>query len=126
MCRLMVALATVFFVLGWMMPNHNFPWMAFENEAPVFVALAFLVVGYWVEKNSFFLLPKGAFLFACLATIPIFQFVLGQINYWGDAYVTAMYFGSGAIAYGLGYRMAKLHGTISTYQFCAPEGRSIS
>ncbi len=119
MCRLMVALAAVFFVLGWMMPNHNFPWMAFENEAPVFVAVAFLVVGYWVEKNSFFLLPKGAFLFACLATIPIFQFVLGQINYWGDAYVTAIYFGSSAIAYGLGYRIAKLHGTISTYQFLA-------
>lgn len=119
MRRLMVALATAFFVLGWLMPNHNFPWMAFENEFPVFIALTFLGVGYWAERCPVFFVSKAALLLACLAVVPIFQFALGQICYWGDAYITAIYLVSGALAYGLGYQIAKLHGTISTYQFLA-------
>lgn len=116
---LVVALAALSFVLGWLMPNHNFPWIAFENEAPIFVSLFLLAGVYWLDKGAEFSFPRGGLILFCLATVPLLQFALGQVSYFGDAYIAASYFGAGAVAYGVGYRATKVNGAIFVLQFVA-------
>lgn len=93
-------------VLGWLLPNHYPPWTSFHSEAAVFLALMALCLAALIEKKT---LPFDGISVALLSLIALvwLQYACGLILYAGDALVSSLYLGGGALACWLGNNSAR-------------------
>jgi hypothetical protein len=81
----------LFLSLGWLVPNHYHPWIAFHTDA--WVAWAFLIGG----GGLLFSTPgrvtwhRLAGLAAVLTLMPVLQFAAGKIFFAGQAWIATLY-----------------------------------
>lgn len=89
-------------VLGFIAPNHYYPWGAFYNEFPVFVALFFFAATQFILARGKARLSLPLMFILAVQVLPIFQLGYGQIVFSGDAWLPFFYLGALALAYHCG------------------------
>lgn len=88
---LWLLLWSVLLALGWVLPNHYRPWTAFHSEIWVaFVLLALLPPAILKLPKQF---SGDAFAVVVLAAaaVPFVQLVIGQIAFFGQAWISSLY-----------------------------------
>lgn len=86
-------IAAVCLFFGWMLPDHFYPWISWQNELLPFFAV-FLLSWYGLIKKEFsgsILVPAATCPFLTLGLIAVIQGVTGNITFSGDAFVFALY-----------------------------------
>ena len=83
-------LAAALTSLGWVLPNHTRPWLAFHSDAWIALALACAaaVVLYNVRKVRLTVLDL---LLAFVALLPLLQYGVGLIRFAGLAWISTAY-----------------------------------
>lgn len=92
-----------FIFLGWLIPNHYFPWLSGWNEATSIVGL--FLLGYYslYIKNFSFKISLHFFIFFILVFfLPWLQFAAGLLMFAGDAVMVSFYAYLGLMAVCLG------------------------
>lgn len=102
-------LATLVGGLGYLLPNHYFPWASFYNE--------FLVAaGIWLAGTALYLRtratvrltpPPTAAVLLLLPAIPLAQAAFSLIDFFGDAVISSLYLFGFAFSYVLGSQASK-------------------
>ncbi|MFN3375108.1 MAG: Wzy polymerase domain-containing protein [Burkholderiaceae bacterium] len=99
-CLLIVALA-----LGWLLPNHYAPWLAFHSNAWVgIVLILFFLWGVIFRPIRAGVDAAVTFLFA-VSLIPLLQYAFGTIPLRSDAFLLFLYLFGAATAYWLARAM---------------------
>lgn len=92
--------------LGWLLPNHYYPWVAFHND--FLVVLGFLSLGVAVfclqpeRLLKMEAVPWPVLVLAAVATVPMLQYGVGKIHFFGDALLASCYLGGLSLAYVMG------------------------
>lgn len=107
--QLAYLLPMLLLVGAWLVSNHYPPWTAFYNESLAILALLALALISVFTRPSFSL-PVSAVLVALLACVPLIQFGLGLIDFFGDAVITAGYLGVLSLSVVVGANMQRLEG----------------
>lgn len=83
-------LALCLISLAWLLPNHYIPWLTSHSDFSAFLSLIFFSLGLilLLEKIN---IPKFSIILLCIALIPITQFLLGKIFFFGDALIAFLY-----------------------------------
>lgn len=88
--------------LAWLLPGHDYPWAAFEQEATAGVGAALVALGaFLAPRNVAWRVPVPALLALLLSIVPPLQWATGLIPYKSDALLASVYlagFGLAAIA----------------------------
>lgn len=79
-----------FFLASYLLPNHYLPWVAAYQDFSAFLAMIFLVGVAFAYVNIFYI-PVFFLLFFVLAFLPLIHFFCGSVNFFGDAWVSALY-----------------------------------
>lgn len=76
--------------LAWLVPNHTPPWTAFYNELSTVVAV---LLWAWLVALSArkVLVPVPAMFVLGVAAVPVVQFLIGLVDFVGDAVMAASY-----------------------------------
>ena len=99
-------MATVFFVLSWILPNHYPPWVNFHSEFLAFLGLGMLAFTALKNSQTFVAVPKVAVAILVLAALPWLQYIAGLVFYAGDAFVSSFYSAGLAVAVAVGYALS--------------------
>jgi O-antigen ligase len=93
--------------LSWLMPLHLLPWVVWHSEvavfAGIFLAAALVLLPLALRRGAprLAITPAAAAVLA-LALLAIVQASMGQLRYWGDAWVLLLYAGLCLASYGMG------------------------
>lgn len=99
---LCAGLGALFFLLGWLAPNHYLPWLSFHNEAPIFASLIALAAALCC-RPSLVVLPRGAAMLPGLVMLLIaVQAAIGVVLYRGHAVLGLLYVSGMLAAWWLG------------------------
>lgn len=83
------------FVCSFVIPNHYVPWLAFYNDYLAALALLSLLIVCVIQVQELRLSILHIFIFI-LALLPITQWLLGRIHFFGDGLMASLYvFGFG-------------------------------
>lgn len=93
-----------FLCIAWLVPNHYVPWVTSHSEFAVFFSLIFLSLNLFLEKIN---IPKFSIILLCIALIPITQFLLGKIFFFGDALIAFLYIFGFFVAFVCGFNCSK-------------------
>lgn len=101
MQRILLLIAVSLIIASWLAPNHYLPWLASHSDFLAFLSLIFAILAVlpslklikFIKINLFFIL---------IALIPIIQFAVGKIYFFGDAFLASIYIMSFFIAITLG------------------------
>jgi O-antigen ligase len=98
-------LASVLLALAWVIPNASPPWVAFHKDA--WAAFVFLLVGLVLvfRRQPAPLnvqLDAMALVLVCAALLPLLQWALSIVYFFGHALMGFAYFGAAALALALG------------------------
>lgn len=89
--------------LGWLVPHHFPPWLAFHNEAPVFAGLLLAWLVTWLRDEKRDVQIGGMHAVALLLmVVGALQYLIGIQPFIGDVWVTTAYLGGFALAWMLG------------------------
>jgi O-antigen ligase len=92
---LLLGLAGIF--LGWNAPNHYPPWPAFHLEMFAALGLCLIAAAVLISRRAangpheVLAAPRAAWGFITLATLPLLQFMVGQLQFRADALIGALY-----------------------------------
>jgi Virulence factor membrane-bound polymerase, C-terminal/O-Antigen ligase len=100
----LLTLGCVFFLGGWLAPNHYPPWASFHNEAAIFAALVVFCFAASFEPKSVRLPLALLGLIAALIALVLLQWGAGLIAYSGDALLSSIYLFGFGLAWWLGAR----------------------
>ncbi len=93
---------------SWLQPLHIQPWVSWHSEVLAFAGLAWIMGVQMLEMKrageSHLVLPKAALIPMVLGLYALIQFSLGQIEFFGDALVIAIYMLACGAAITAGYR----------------------
>jgi O-antigen ligase len=106
---LWLALGLLLISLSWVVPGRFLPWPAFRQEVIAGVGFV-LLAGAALEQNKHLVWPRLAFAAFAVATVPLIQWALGQIQFRGDAIVCALYLAGFALSLCVGASLA--HGAL--------------
>jgi O-antigen ligase len=101
----------LFVLVGaWCLPGHYPPWPSIQHEIAIGVVFFFLCIAAWGMPNGDVgaYWPAPARWMLVLSTVPLVQFLAGQLFYLTDAVVPALYIAGFALAIVLGRNMAAL------------------
>lgn len=88
--------------VAWLLPNHYFPWNSFYNESCAASAVAILSVGLgraWLTGR----VTATVWFVLAAALIPPAQWLAGQLDFSGDAFVSSLYIAGLAAAIATGW-----------------------
>ncbi|WP_138512840.1 PglL family O-oligosaccharyltransferase [Rhodoferax bucti] len=97
---LLIVFATSIF-LSYLLPNHYAPWLSFHQEA--LAAFAFIVILPYYWGGEAINVPFGNILIF-FAALPVVQYGVGIVDYFGDAIICALYFLGFYLVYMMGVR----------------------
>ena len=83
-------IAAALLLIGWLAPNHYRPWASFYNELLAALGGAALVSAV-LWRSAAVRVPPIAVVLVALAGVPLLQWLNGQIDYVGDAWIAALY-----------------------------------
>lgn len=101
--RLSFFLIAVISLLGWLLPNHYPPWLAFFQDSAWF-SVVFLLAFNLLCKHLIY--PPVSLIVLILALVPLFQLFSGIIYFFGDAIVVAVYILGFSFALMAGYSLS--------------------
>lgn len=117
--NVIVFLSCAALFVGYVLPNHYVPWVSFYQESAAFVAglLMFfsLLLARLPKRLNF---PIAYLLLPLLACIPVLQYLIGPIHFFGDALNSVVYilFFAGALFVGFNLiQCQQLHPSILHY-----------
>ena len=100
----------LFILLGWLIPNKDFPWLTVWNEAAALCGTFLLILAaakktsradHWVISW-----PIGLFLLTAISTVWLQRWT-GLLEFAGDAWMVTLYMGAFGIAAITGRRLAE-------------------
>lgn len=91
-------------IVGWLQPDHFPPWIAFHNEAPVFIGLALAAMSLLLQKRTQIRIGWGPLVLLGMAAYTFSQLLVNKTLYFGDVALAFAYLGGMALAWVLGYR----------------------
>ncbi len=97
------SLWSVFLSLGWLLPNHYYPWIAFHTDA--WVGWMFLIAAGVVGVRSGRSVVKWTLLQVLavgVVALPFLQYAFGLIDYAGQAWIATAYLAGLFLAISLG------------------------
>jgi O-antigen ligase len=106
---LWLALGLLLVSLSWVVPGRFLPWPAFRQEVIAGVGFV-LLAGAALEQSKHLVWPRLAFAAFAVATVPLIQCALDQIQFRGDAIVCALYLAGFALSLAVGASLA--HGAL--------------
>lgn len=94
--------------LGWLVPEHFPPWLAFHGEAPAFAGLvaAFTLVWWKSRDTRYWNFGPGQLILAALVAVAALQYLWGQLEFAGDLWLTCAYIGGLLFAWTMGRHWA--------------------
>jgi len=93
--------------LGWLVPNHYFPWLSAWNEAiSIAGLLLFAIFSLRTSGPSPSTSRPIACFFALTAALPWLQLATGHLFFMGDAVMVSLYAALGLLAVCLGHRLS--------------------
>ncbi len=78
--------------LAWLLPVHYLPWTSFHSDAWAAMAVALLSAGVAWRAGGPLVWHRAPLLAAFLVLLPLLQFAAGQIMFFGQAWIAALYF----------------------------------
>lgn len=97
-----------FLSLAWLLPNHYPPWGAFHNDAyAAFILLLVAATVFFITASRQTVWHWHTVAVLACAFIPIAQYLAGQIEWFGTAWINAAYLVGLACAIELGARWEK-------------------
>ena len=101
---LLVGLAT--FAAALLLPGHYLPWPTFRQE--IFAGVAFIVLALAaIERSNKVVWPRLAILLLFFALVPPAQYAFGQVEFRGDALLSASYLVALAASMCIGASLAR-------------------
>lgn len=104
--KVFLIIASVTILLSWLIPNHYVPWLTSHSEFFAFASLIILSV-FIFKSISNICIPKKNILILSLILIPIVQFLMGKIFFWGDTFIVFIYLFGFFYAVCLGFNLYK-------------------
>ncbi len=95
--------------LGWLLPNHYQPWMAFHADAWIAMVLALASAAVILRSNMPAHWHGVALLVAVLAGLPWLQYGFGLIPFAGQAWISTAYLLGLLLALLTGQRWEQMH-----------------
>lgn len=89
------------FVLSWILPNHYFPWPSAYQDFAGFMSL--MVLGVGLAFNFPVRARREIVFFILLAVIPLVQYSVGLIYFFGTAFIAFLYVLGFSFALVVGY-----------------------
>lgn len=77
--------------IGWLLPNHYRPWLAFHSDAWIAVALLLALAAVLLRSHSSWQLHPVALLVALLICVPWLQYGVGLVRQPGVAWIASIY-----------------------------------
>lgn len=93
------------FLVGWLAPNHYFPWPSYYNELLAALGLLVLVPVAFITATPP-AVPSSVLPVLLLCLVPIAQYFFGKISFGGDAWMASLYLAGLAVAFVTGYRLS--------------------
>lgn len=93
-------------MFAWLNPTHVFPWVSSNNEFAIFLSLVLLCFYSVVKKNKFFI-NNSHVIVLIISIIPLVQFFVGKIYFFGEALVSFIYVFSFGLALIIGFNIGK-------------------
>lgn len=91
MRRLLVASLSLILALGWLQPNHYWPWKGFQNDAWAgIVFIAVVPVALFARAQTWHV-SRSSLLVLFVALVPATQLQFGQIVNLGEAWMATTY-----------------------------------
>ncbi|MFN4350618.1 MAG: Wzy polymerase domain-containing protein [Hylemonella sp.] len=96
-------LFSILLTLGWLVPHHFPPWLAFNNEVPVFAGLLLAGLLMWLrDKKENVQIGALHAVVLLLLVVGALQYLMGLQPFIGDLWVATTYLGGFAFAWTLG------------------------
>lgn len=83
-----ILIASLFLVLGWLIPYHKTPWPTFSSEVLTFLSASLLLLSFYKQKID---IPRPQLIAIPLLSIPLLQLATGQILYASNAILCFTY-----------------------------------
>lgn len=77
--------------LGWLLPSRFYPWPGFHQDALITLVSLVCGGGILLMSRRAWYLPSIGCVFLVLASVPIFQWINGQILFFGAASISTAY-----------------------------------
>lgn len=88
--------------LGWLLPNHYAPWIAFYFDAWIAYGLAVAAVVILIRSRKPIAIHPLTLVFGCVLLIPFSQYWLGLLPFSGQAWLGSAYLIGFLVALGFG------------------------
>lgn len=98
--------AALFFLLAWLLPNHYLPWLSVYQESSM--AIAGFILSVILIKKYKIEIPRFIFFLLLISLVPLIQYSLGVIYFFGEAFVISLYLLGLTTACILGFNISKL------------------
>lgn len=77
--------------MGWLLPNHYYPWATFHSDAWISVMLAIAAATVFIRNPGVVEWHGLPIVIVLLAPVPFLQFMAGQLHFSGLAWVCTVY-----------------------------------
>jgi len=101
--RLLLIFIALFCVLGWLLPNHYPPWLAFFQDAAWFASALLLAFVLFQKRLSCPVISVGVLV---LAFVPLLQLLFGGVYFLGDAVIASAYIAGFSFVLSAGYGLS--------------------
>ncbi|MFY8043271.1 MAG: hypothetical protein ACOVOD_10115, partial [Rhodoferax sp.] len=88
--REMLVLLSLALSIAWLLPNHTPPWTAFHSEAWASIIIT-IVSAICLFNSKRIAIGHASLFIGLLAFIPFFQYLTGQIHFFGIAWMSGLY-----------------------------------
>lgn len=118
--------ALMVLTLSWLVPDHFPPWTAFHTEVPAFIALTLALWASVSGSSRTVMVPTPVVFVFILVLGAVLQWMVGVVNYGGDALLASIYLTTFALAWFWGHQWVtsdpKLHLLDATAIFLVSAG----
>lgn len=98
--------SATFFLLAWLLPNHYLPWLSVYQELSMGMAAILLSIS--LIANQKIEIPNFIYFLVFLTLIPLFQYSLGIIYFFGEAFIISLYLLAFTTVCVVGFNISKL------------------
>jgi len=89
--RLLIVTLSLVFALGWLQPNHYWPWKGFQNDAWAGVVFVALIPIALFARTQTWRVGWSSLFVLFVALVPAIQLQFGQIVNLGEAWMATIY-----------------------------------
>jgi|GEM_PF-1615247 len=96
-------------LLSWLLVDHYFPWLSFYHDFFAYLSLWLLLACLFIcQSRLIIVIPLYFFLFLLVAIIPLIQYCIGVVYFFGDAFIVSSYIAGFSCAFLLGLNLNRI------------------